>query len=118
MHVYTSLSQECMSIRDEQAIDKLIKSGGATVILVAHRLSTVMNAHKIAVVNSGIVIEQVLSHIHILCTHKHSLARSLLRPYTRADTYIPAYKENESRYILDMPRHDIFVLSISLSLPL
>jgi len=42
----------------QQAIDKLIKSGGATVILVAHRLSTVMNAHKIAVVNSGNVIEQ------------------------------------------------------------
>ena len=42
----------------QQALDKLIASGGATVILVAHRLSTVMNAHKIAVVNSGNVIEE------------------------------------------------------------
>ena len=42
----------------QQALDKLISSGGATVILVAHRLSTVMNAHKIAVVNSGNVIEE------------------------------------------------------------
>jgi len=42
----------------QQALDKLISSGGATVILVAHRLSTVMNAHKIAVVNAGNVIEE------------------------------------------------------------
>ena len=42
----------------QQALDKLISSGGATVMLVAHRLSTVMNAHKIAVVNEGNVIEE------------------------------------------------------------
>jgi ABC-type transport system involved in Fe-S cluster assembly fused permease/ATPase subunit len=39
-------------------MEKLIHSGGATVVLVAHRLSTVMKAHKIAVVHAGNVVEQ------------------------------------------------------------
>ena len=30
------------------------------MVLVAHRLSTVMNAHKIAVVHAGNIIEQVV----------------------------------------------------------
>ena len=75
-----------MSIRDEQAIDKLIKSGGATVILVAHRLSTVMNAHKIAVVNSGNVIEQVLSHTYILSARTNTRAHARFCARTLAHT--------------------------------
>jgi ABC-type multidrug transport system fused ATPase/permease subunit len=43
----------------QDAIDRLISSGGATVILVAHRLSTVMNAHKIALIHAGDVVEEV-----------------------------------------------------------
>jgi len=34
----------------QEAIDRLIAEGGSTVILVAHRLSTVVNAHQIVVV--------------------------------------------------------------------
>lgn len=42
----------------QAAIDNLIKIGGCTVVLVAHRLSTVVNADKIAVVHDGRIIEQ------------------------------------------------------------
>lgn len=40
----------------QQSIDKLIKD--KTVIMVAHRLSTIVNANKIIVVDSGEVIEE------------------------------------------------------------
>jgi ABC-type multidrug transport system fused ATPase/permease subunit len=41
----------------QAAIDRLIKRGGCTVVLVAHRLSTVVNADQIAVVNKGRIVE-------------------------------------------------------------
>eukprot|EP01123_Difflugia_compressa_P012228 TRINITY_DN5157_c0_g1_i1.p1 TRINITY_DN5157_c0_g1~~TRINITY_DN5157_c0_g1_i1.p1 ORF type:complete len:555 (-),score=88.05 TRINITY_DN5157_c0_g1_i1:15-1595(-) len=42
----------------QDAIDNLIALGGCTVILVAHRLSTVINAHTIGVVHQGQIVEQ------------------------------------------------------------
>ena len=41
----------------QAAIDRLIERGGCTVVLVAHRLSTVVNADKIAVVHKGRIVE-------------------------------------------------------------
>ena len=41
----------------QAAIDRLIQRGGCTVVLVAHRLSTVVNADQIAVVNKGRIVE-------------------------------------------------------------
>jgi ATP-binding cassette subfamily B protein len=41
----------------QEAIDKLITRGGCTVILVAHRLSTVINADIIGVVHQGKIVE-------------------------------------------------------------
>ena len=41
----------------QEAIDRLIKMRKCTVVLVAHRLSTVINADKIAVIDSGKVVE-------------------------------------------------------------
>jgi ABC-type multidrug transport system fused ATPase/permease subunit len=41
----------------QAAIDRLIARGGCTVILVAHRLSTVVNADQIAVVHKGRIVE-------------------------------------------------------------
>lgn len=51
----------------QEAIDLLISSGKVTVLLVAHRLSTVMNAHKICVIDRGCVAESG--------THAELLAR-------------------------------------------
>jgi len=42
----------------QEAIDTLIARGGCTVILVAHRLSTVINADVIGVVHQGKIVEQ------------------------------------------------------------
>ena len=41
----------------QAALDKLMSQGGATVILVAHRLSTVIGADQIAVMHAGAVAE-------------------------------------------------------------
>ena len=42
----------------QEALNLLIKNSNATVVLVAHRLSTVMNADKIAVIDKGRVLEE------------------------------------------------------------
>ena len=42
----------------QKSMDRLIKESGATVVLVAHRLSTVMGADKIVVVEGGGVLEE------------------------------------------------------------
>jgi len=42
----------------QRALDSMIWAGGYTVVLVAHRLSTVVNANSIVVVDQGQAIEQ------------------------------------------------------------
>lgn len=42
----------------QQALGKLIEESNATVVLVAHRLSTVVNADSICVIDKGSVLEQ------------------------------------------------------------
>jgi len=42
----------------QQAIDVMIADGRMTVIIIAHRLSTVKNAHKICVIQGGQVAEE------------------------------------------------------------
>lgn len=42
----------------QQALDRLIGEGGRTIVLVAHRLSTVRNADNIAVLDKGSLVEQ------------------------------------------------------------
>ena len=63
----TSALDEDSQAAVQSALDALIASGGSggggegrgrTVVLVAHRLSTVMNAHKIAVIDQGAVVEE------------------------------------------------------------
>lgn len=41
----------------QSSIDELLKNGGATAVVVAHRLSTVKNAHKIVVIEKGKVVQ-------------------------------------------------------------
>merc|ERR1711871_1525198 len=42
----------------QDSIDRLIAQGGCTVMLIAHRLSTVINADMIAVVDKGQIVEK------------------------------------------------------------
>jgi len=42
----------------QQAIDGMIKQGRMTVVIIAHRLSTVRNSHKICVIQGGKVVEE------------------------------------------------------------
>ena len=51
---YTIKSQEAV----QQALASLIEESNATVVLVAHRLSTVQNADSICVIDKGCVLEQ------------------------------------------------------------
>eukprot|EP00930_Biecheleria_cincta_P058788 TRINITY_DN4458_c0_g1_i1.p1 TRINITY_DN4458_c0_g1~~TRINITY_DN4458_c0_g1_i1.p1 ORF type:complete len:840 (+),score=135.71 TRINITY_DN4458_c0_g1_i1:61-2580(+) len=51
----------------QKAIDGMIKDGCMTVVIIAHRLSTVQNSHKICVVKGGKVVEEG--------THSELLAR-------------------------------------------
>jgi len=42
----------------QQAIDAMIAEGRMTVIIIAHRLSTVRNSHKICVIKDGTVVQE------------------------------------------------------------
>ncbi len=47
----------------QAALDSLM--AGRTVVIVAHRLSTIINADKIVVFHKGVVIEQVFAQTDI-----------------------------------------------------
>jgi len=42
----------------QEALDRLVAGGGQTKIIVAHRLSTIKNCHKIVVLEKGVIVEQ------------------------------------------------------------
>ena len=46
----------------QESIDRLLSEGGCTVMLVAHRLSTVVNADNIVVIEGGEIVEQGTHH--------------------------------------------------------
>jgi ABC-type multidrug transport system fused ATPase/permease subunit len=59
----------------QRAIDELIEAKMQTVVVVAHRLSTVCNADRIAVVGKGRVLEigYVFSMCYKSCTSKQQI---------------------------------------------
>ena len=66
------LLDEATSALDEEsqrlvqlALDTLLKQRGSTIVLIAHRLSTVRFADKIAVIDKGVVLEEG-SHSELL----------------------------------------------------
>lgn len=66
----------------QEAIDNMISSDrsrtGMTVIIVAHRLSTVQNADMILVVDSGKIVESG-SHDELMCNHDGAYANLISR---------------------------------------
>ena len=52
----------------QQALDAVMASHGCTVIMVAHRLSTVVDAHEILVMDAGRIIERG-SHAELLAAN-------------------------------------------------
>jgi len=64
----------------QQALDKLIKSGKQTVIVVAHRLSTIRDANEIIVMQQGEVKERG-THASLLAlngVYKKLVSRQLM----------------------------------------
>jgi ABC-type multidrug transport system fused ATPase/permease subunit len=82
----------------QEALDKLIgtnstsmtsKSSGCTVILVAHRLSTVINAHQIAVVQDGKLVE-VGNHDSLISKPNGAYAKLVAKQMKKANSIIDA----------------------------
>ena len=76
----------------QASLDALIKKGNFTVVLVAHRLSTVMNADTIAVIADGSVKEQG-SHDE-LCTKGGVYAGLVRKQLTKAAAVLDQGKED------------------------
>ncbi len=73
----------------QAALDALIAAGGRTVLLVAHRLSTVVNADQIAVLEGGALAESG-THAELAARPGGVYARLVSRQITRAANLIEA----------------------------
>jgi subfamily B ATP-binding cassette protein MsbA len=76
----------------QQALDRLIGEGGRTIVLVAHRLSTVRNADNIAVLDKGALVEQG-THEQLLTKSKPQNPLSWLEygKYPNCDGYASSF---------------------------
>ena len=76
--------------RLQRAVDQMITSLGCTVVLIAHRLSTVMSANQIVVLEGGRVIErgshQELVVLAVWPDFKTSLSVCIVNDFLRAFT--------------------------------
>eukprot|EP00928_Gymnodinium_smaydae_P033307 TRINITY_DN23893_c0_g3_i1.p1 TRINITY_DN23893_c0_g3~~TRINITY_DN23893_c0_g3_i1.p1 ORF type:complete len:960 (-),score=115.93 TRINITY_DN23893_c0_g3_i1:62-2740(-) len=76
----------------QAALERLILKGGCTVVLIAHRLSTVMNATQIAVMHKGTVAE-LGSHKDLVLQggiYAQLVARQMQRDKDKLDEDAPA----------------------------
>ena len=81
-----------ISTQVQASLDALIRKGDSTVVLVAHRLSTVMNADKIAVIADGAVKEEG-SHDE-LCNLHGVYAGLVRKQLTKAAAVLDQGKED------------------------
>ena len=81
-----------ISTQVQASLDALIRKGDSTVVLVAHRLSTVMNADKIAVIADGGVKEEG-SHDE-LCAKGGVYAGLVRKQLTKAAAVLDQGKED------------------------
>jgi ABC-type transport system involved in cytochrome bd biosynthesis fused ATPase/permease subunit len=80
--------QRLIPFQVQEALDRLIAESGATVVLVAHRLSTVVNADQIAVVGDGQILE-VGNHQSLLAVDGH-YARLVRRQLAKNNSILHA----------------------------
>ncbi|CAD7947713.1 unnamed protein product [Amoebophrya sp. A120] len=74
----------------QEGIDRLLEQCNSTVLLIAHRLSTVMNADQIAVVNGGKIVE--LGNHEKLCKKGGIYAKLVQRQMKRDANVIDEQK--------------------------
>jgi len=83
----------------QKALDELLEVGGRTTIVIAHRLSTVRNAHQICVLDKGKVVEQ---GTHEELMSKQGAYEKLLRLQMSAskDGDVPPAEKEETTTVL------------------
>merc|ERR1712232_1074048 len=79
----------------QQALDDLIAQGRCTVVLIAHRLSTVINSDQIAVVHKG-QIGELGTHEH-LCAQSGIYAQLVQRQMSRYATAVSAERQGKGK---------------------
>ena len=62
----------------QKALDKLIQAGQQTVVVVAHRLSTIRDANQILVMEHGLVVERG-THDELLSNKEYSIYQNLVK---------------------------------------
>jgi ABC-type multidrug transport system fused ATPase/permease subunit len=83
----------------QEALDRLIAEGGATVVLVAHRLSTVVNADQIAVVGEGRILET--GDHETLLKAEGPYARLVRKQLAKHSALLPEQEEQEDEEELE-----------------
>ena len=76
----------------QTAIDAMISQSSMTVLLIAHRLSTVRNADRICVIKGGTVAESG-THAALIARNDGEYARLVNRQMMKADAEPPASAE-------------------------
>jgi ATP-binding cassette, subfamily B (MDR/TAP), member 1 len=78
-----------LDAESERCVQVALERSGRTTIVVAHRLATVRNAHSIAVIEDGKVVEQG-SHSHLLNHHPEGCYARMLQLQRLTSTPTPA----------------------------
>lgn len=81
-------ASSALDLESEKHIQEALKNVGkvATTIIVAHRLSTIREADKIAVMRDGEVVEYG-SHDILMASTQNGLYASLVRAETEANAF-------------------------------
>jgi len=88
----------------QEGIDKLIQQKKCTVVLVAHRLSTVINADSIAVIDKGVVAE--LGNHEELLKKDGIYAKLVRRQVQKIKNTLPAFETSQEDVIDSLIEED------------
>jgi ABC-type multidrug transport system fused ATPase/permease subunit len=102
----TSALDENSQEKVQQALANLIEESNATVVLVAHRLSTVVNADSICVVDKGTVLEQG-NHDELVSQGGIYASMVSMQSSKKADLLDQEQQEGAAKEIEDLQREII-----------